>query len=92
MTIQLEKVVPWGRNLDEYISMFSLTLTDEKLTILDCAGGPASFNCEMTFPRYNVISCDPIYQFTADEIYQCIQATSENIIDQVKANSDTFYC
>ncbi|MGB3511038.1 MAG: hypothetical protein WBA93_17760 [Microcoleaceae cyanobacterium] len=44
----------------------------------------------MTFPRYNVISCDPIYQFTADEIYQCIQATSENIIDQVKANYDTF--
>lgn len=90
MTFQLEKVVPWGRNLDEYILMFDLTPEEQKLTILDCAAGPSSFNYEMTFQGCNVISCDPIYQFTADEIYQRIQATSQNIIDQVKANYDTF--
>ena len=90
MAIKLEKVVPWGRNMDEYTSMFDLTPEDKKLTILDCAAGPSSFNYEMTFQRYNVISCDPIYQFSTDEIYQRIQATSQNIIDQVKANYDIF--
>ncbi|MDY7008809.1 MAG: SAM-dependent methyltransferase [Cyanobacteriota bacterium] len=90
MTIKLEKIVPWGRNLDEYISMFDLTSEEKKLKIIDCAAGPSSFNYEMTFQRYNVISCDPIYQFNADEISQRIQATSQNIIDQVKANYDTF--
>ena len=29
---------------------------------------------------YNVICCDPIYQFTADEIYQGIQTISEYIV------------
>lgn len=86
MTFKLEKVVPWGRNLDEYISMFDLSPTDKKLTILDCAGGPSSFNCEMNFQGYKVISCDPIYQFTADEISQRIQVTYQNIIDQTKAS------
>lgn len=90
MTIKLEKIVPWGRNLDEYISMFDLTSEEKKLKILDCAAGPSSFNYEMTFQRYNVISCDPIYKFNTDEISQRIQATSQNIIDQVKANYDTF--
>ena len=90
MTIKLDKVVPWGRNLDEYISMFDLTSAENTLTILDCAAGPSSFNYEMTLQGYNVISCDPIYQFNADEIYHRIQAVYQNIIDQVKANYDTF--
>ncbi|MEM1170218.1 MAG: class I SAM-dependent methyltransferase [Cyanobacteria bacterium P01_H01_bin.35] len=90
MIIKLDKVVPWGRNLDEYISMFDLTSTEKNLTILDCAAGPSSFNYEMTLQGYNVISCDPIYQFTADEIYQRIQAVYQSIIEQAKVNYDRF--
>jgi len=90
MTIKLEKIIPWGRNLNEYISMFDLTSAEKNLTILDCAAGPSSFNYEMTLQGYNVISCDPIYQLTADQISQRIQAVYQNIIDQVKANYDTF--
>ncbi|MGD1715642.1 SAM-dependent methyltransferase [Dapis sp. BLCC M172] len=90
MTIQLDKVVPWGRNFNEYVSMFDLTSAEKNLTILDCAAGPSSFNYEMTLQGYNVISCDPIYQFNADEIYHRIQEVYQNIIDQVKENYDTF--
>ena len=90
MTIKLEKVVLWGRNINEYISMFDLTSAEKNLTILDCAAGPSSFNYEMSMQGYNVISCDPIYQFTRDEIYQRIQAVYQDIIDQVKENYDTF--
>ncbi|NES02533.1 MAG: hypothetical protein F6K22_06575 [Okeania sp. SIO2F4] len=90
MTIKLEKVVPWGRNLNEYISMFDLTSAEKNLTILDGPAAQSSFNYEMTLQGYHVISCDPIYQFTADEIYQRIQAVYQSIIEQAKVNYDRF--
>ncbi|MAD80187.1 MAG: SAM-dependent methyltransferase, partial [Planctomycetaceae bacterium] len=32
------------------------------------ADGPASFNAELTARGGSIVSCDPIYEFTADEI------------------------
>ncbi|MEH2374682.1 SAM-dependent methyltransferase [Nostoc sp.] len=83
--IKLKNIIPWGRSMDEYVKMFNLTPEELGLTILDCAGGPASFNAEMTAQGYKVISCDPIYQFTADEIDNRIQDTYQIVIDGVKA-------
>lgn len=90
MIYKLESVVPWGRNLNEYVKMFAITSDELQLRILDCAGGPASFNVEMTHHGYNVISCDPIYQFSADEIAQRIQSTYQTIIDGAKATQEYF--
>ncbi len=90
MGLKLDKVIPWGRCLDEYIGMFSLTSSDLKLAILDCAGGPASFNAEMTRQGKKVISCDPVYQFTAGEIGDRIQETYQTVIDNVKANVEGY--
>ena len=90
MGIKLETIVPWGRSLSEYVAMFDLTATDLSRKILDCGGGPASFNAEMTRHGYSVISCDPIYQFTADEISQRIQETYPQIINGVTANRDCY--
>ncbi|YAF97023.1 MAG: SAM-dependent methyltransferase [Nodularia sp. CChRGM 3473] len=90
MSFNLENVIPWGRSMQEYIKMFNLTPEDLKLNILDCAGGPASFNAEMTRQGYKVTSCDPIYQFTADEIYTRIQDTYETVIQGVKANQKCY--
>ena len=75
MSFKLENVVPWGRSMQEYVRMFALTPDELKSNILDCAGGPASFNAEMTCQVYKVISCDPIYQFTANKIAQRVQDT-----------------
>ncbi|WP_225225324.1 hypothetical protein [Komarekiella delphini-convector] len=61
MGFKLKNVIPWGRSMQEYIKMFDLTSDELKLNILDCAGGPASFNAEMTCQGYKVISCDPVY-------------------------------
>lgn len=44
MPFTLENIVPWGRSLDEYISMFQLSGKDLDAKILGCADGPASFN------------------------------------------------
>jgi hypothetical protein len=88
--LKLDKVIPWGRCLDEYIGMFSLTSSDLNLEIIDCAGGPASFNAEMNRQGKKVISCDPVYQFTAVEIGDRIQETYHTVIDGVKANVDGY--
>ncbi|MCG6136032.1 MAG: SAM-dependent methyltransferase [Nostoc sp. LLA-1] len=90
MGFKLESVIPWGRSMQEYIQMFDLTPEELNLNILDCAGGPASFNVEMTLQGYQVISCDPVYQFTADEIYQRIQDTYETVIQGVTANQECY--
>lgn len=90
MGLRLDRVIPWGRSLDEYIKMFDLQPDDLKLTILDCAGGPASFNAEMTRQAYNVISCDPVYQFSAAEIAERIEDTYPIVLDGVRAASDSY--
>ena len=72
MLLQLDRL-PWGHCLDEYNRMFSLNESDLDLEILDCAGGTASFNAEMTRRGKNVISCDPVYQFTTEQINARLQ-------------------
>lgn len=90
MAVKLENVVPWGRCFDEYVLMFDLTSDELKLNIVDCGGGPSSFNAEMMQLGGNVISCDPIYQFTAQQIQNRIQQTYPKIITRLKANPEKF--
>ncbi len=68
MAFKLNSVVPWGRNSEEYRLMFRLTEDDLKKKIADFGGGPACFNRELTEQGGSVISFDPIYQFTKDDI------------------------
>jgi hypothetical protein len=44
MAMKLEKVVPFGRSLDEYLKMFALSASDLQQRILGVGDGPASFN------------------------------------------------
>jgi hypothetical protein len=88
--IKLDRVIPWGRCWDEYSRMFGLTSSDLKLAILDCAGGPASFNAEMTQQGNKVISCDPVYQFTATEIEERVRSTYQTVLDGVRATANDF--
>ncbi len=89
--MQLNDVVPWGRTLDEYRQMFNLSEADLQRRILGCGDGPASFNAEMAALGRSVISVDPVYQFSAEQIRQQVQATYNLIISQVKQNAD-HYC
>jgi len=89
--LKLKDVIPWGRNLKEYKSMFNLNdhdLINNK--ILDVAGGPSSFNYEVTKISGKVVSIDPIYQFTEKEIEQRIKETSYIISEQIKKNKEKF--
>ncbi len=88
--MKLENVVPWGRNLQEYKDMFELSSEDLKLKILGCGDGPSSFNYEVSKINSNVISIDPIYQFTKDEIQKRIDETSLIVSEQIKENKNNF--
>ena len=88
--MKLENVVPWGRCFDEYIKMFDLTSDELKLNILDCGGGPSSFNVEMRQKGCKVISCDPIYQFTTKEIQSRIQQIYSQMVAGVKETPEKF--
>lgn len=87
----LDQVVPWGRSLDEYRSMFALTDADlDTMNILGCADGPASFNAEATRRGDSITSCDPIYQFNVVEMRQRISETYDKIVDETRKNYDDF--
>jgi hypothetical protein len=90
MVFQLSQVVPWGRSFADYVDMFGLTAEDLERSILDCAGGPASFNATMHRQGKRVISCDPIYQFSAEDIAQRIDETCPTIVAGLHENHDWF--
>jgi hypothetical protein len=86
MGFTLDKVVPWGRSYDEYVSMFDLTEADLALRILGCGDGPAAFNSELTRRGGNIVSIDPVYAFDAEQIRGRIAETYETVMTQMHKN------
>lgn len=90
MAYTYESAVPWGRSFDEYVRMFALSEHDLQRRILGCADGPAAFNAKMAERGRPVVSCDPLYQFSAAQIRKRIDETYENIIEQTYRNTESF--
>jgi hypothetical protein len=90
MAVTLSSVVPWGRTMAEYKLMFDLSERDLGGRILGCGDGPASFNCEMTRLGRRVVSVDPIYALSAQQIEQRVAETYDPIISQCKAHLENY--
>jgi hypothetical protein len=90
MTIRYKDVKPWGRSFDEYCRMFALTPYDLDRNILGCGDGPASFNAAMTRLGKPVVSVDPLYQLTADEIARRLDQGYEEVMQQTRDHQDRF--
>jgi len=88
--MQLENVVPWGRNLQEYKAMGLFSDVDKSKKILGCGDGPANVNKKLTQIGVDIISIDPIYQFTKEQIRQRVDETSSVISKQLRENSADF--
>src|SRR5262245_48467626 len=86
----LEQVVPWGRSFDEYRAMFAISDADLAGRILGCGDGPASFNMRATGAGASVVSCDPIYRWSAAEIRGRIDKTYEQVLEQARLNAHEF--
>ncbi len=86
--MELTKVVPWGRSLHEYQRMFRLRQDElARFRILGCGDGPASFNAEASALGADVLSIDPLYQFTAADIQRQIDATAPTVIAECQRNA-----
>ena len=57
MKFELDKVVPWGRNLQEYKEMFNLLNKDLNKDIISFGDGPASFNSELNYLEKKMRFC-----------------------------------
>jgi hypothetical protein len=90
MAFELKNIVPWGRTLAEYKSMFNLTDLDLDKKIISFGDGPASFNYEMTKQNKTVTSLDPIYQFSKDDLNKQIESTKDTVMKQMKENQNNF--
>jgi len=90
MAFILKQVVPWGRSADEYCHMFALNKADLSGQILGAGDGPASFNAELSANGRNIVSIDPIYGFTAQQIEQRVNETYPDMIHQLKRDCDGF--
>ena len=88
--MKLENIVPWGRNLSEYVAMFLLTNDDLNAKILGCGDGPSSFNTEVDLNGGKVVSIDPLYAYSKREIIHRIDEVSDEVMDQVLEHRDNF--
>jgi hypothetical protein len=76
--------------MEEYVAMFALSEQELGGKILGCADGPASFNAEMNARGRRVVSIDPVYQFTGEEIRRRIDATYSTVMGQLYENLDDY--
>jgi hypothetical protein len=90
LAFALSEVVPWGRTFEEYRAMFALSDADLARRILGCADGPASFNALAKEKGYDVVSVDPLYQFSAVEIKARIEQTALTVAEQTRRNAHEF--
>ena len=90
MSFTLANVVPWGRSFDEYVAMFALSANDLRKRILGCGDGPSSFNALLTRQGGYVVSVDPIYRFSAEEVRSRIRETYAEVMEQTRKNMHEF--
>lgn len=88
--MKLDSIVPWGRSFEEYRSIFSLSEDDLQKKLLGCGDGPACFNGELTQRGGNIVSVDPVYQFTGDQISSRIEQVYPQVMSQMEQNADSY--
>lgn len=90
MAFNLENVVPWGRNFNEYKLMFQLNESDVSKNIAGFGDGPSCFNYEATQQGYSVTSFDPIYQFSKEELKKRIDDVRITVMQQMRENINNY--
>ncbi|MFT6916567.1 MAG: hypothetical protein ACJAWL_002907 [Motiliproteus sp.] len=88
--VKLNNIVPWGRSFEEYRSIFGLTDKDLNKRLLGCGDGPACFNSELTRRGGKMLSVDPIYQFSGEQIRSRIDEVYPQIMAQMELNAANY--
>ena len=88
--LTLDQVFPWGRTFTEYCRMFALRSVDLAGRVLGCGDGPASFNATLSARGGRIVSTDPLYQFSADEIRSRVEVARERIVANTTQNAAAY--
>lgn len=88
MGFNLQNVVPWGRSFAEYRAMFALSKQDLQQSMLGIGDGPAAFNAILTGQGGRIVSADPIYALSSEQIRRRIDDIYDNMVQQVATNAD----
>lgn len=80
----------WGHSFKNYLLMFDLTDNDLQEPILDVAAGASSFNAEMTMRGFHVISSDPLYEHSSENIKAKVALMLDNLETRIGQRQDTF--
>ena len=87
----LKKFVLWGHRLNDYKEMFNLS--DEFLAnnqIVEYGSGITSFNAEMAKLGRRVVSIDPMYALTLDDIKSHVSEVFELTLSKIKNNKEKY--
>lgn len=87
---EIDHPVPWGRGLAEYRAFFALENLAPETRILDVAGGPSSFNAEMTEAGSEAVSVDPLYRLDVETIRDEIAQGAASIMAGVRRARQNF--
>jgi hypothetical protein len=90
MSFTLDEVVPWGRSFDEYVAMFALSPADLRRRILGCGDGPAAFNYAAMQLGGGVVSVDPIYELSLEQLRTRIEAVFAPMLAETERNKHEF--
>ncbi|MES9898723.1 MAG: hypothetical protein ABW148_06845 [Sedimenticola sp.] len=88
--MELKNVIPWGRSFEEYKEISSLTEVDLKKSILGCGDGPASFNAELSDQGCKVVSVDPTYHFSTEQLKNRISEVYDEVMPQMHLNKEKY--
>lgn len=87
----LKKFVLWGHRLNDYKAMFNLSESFlETSEIIEYGSGITSFNAEMTALGRKVISIDPMYALTLEEIKASVNEVFDATIETIKNNKEKY--
>ena len=93
MTVEFDlagRIVPWGRDAEEYEAFFALSDVPCTARVLDCGGGPASFAAEWGEMGRFVVAVDPIFRSAAETIARGFEDTATRILDGMRRASARF--
>lgn len=80
MAVEIKLELSWGRTFEEYIQMFNLNMRDLSKPIIGCGDGLSNFNKRLKEIGYKMVSCDPLYNKTKEEIKKFIINNHEYIL------------
>lgn len=88
----LERIVFFGRTLEEYERMFQIKCQNySNMKILDCPGGPSSFNATARrLYSVNVTSVDPMYSKTFDDLKDIGECDIEYTMSKIRASPEKY--